>query len=105
MSIEEEVRSCKTISEFQRKVYLELLKVPAGQTITYKELGERVGCRSAQAIGQAMRSNPFAPKVPCHRVISSTGTLGGFYGQTEGEMIDKKRRMLEEEGALLNLKD
>lgn len=87
------------ITAFQRRVYLALLDVPRGTTISYKELGKRVGCRSAQAIGQALRRNPFAPDVPCHRVICSDGTLGGFHGEREGEMIEQKRRMLKEECA------
>lgn len=86
-----------SITEFQRRVYLALLDVPRGATISYKELGARIGCGSAQAIGQALKRNPFAPDVPCHRVIASDGCIGGFHGQRNGEMIDRKRRMLEEE--------
>ena len=85
------------ITEFQRRVYLELLNVPHGTTITYGELAQRIGCRSAQAVGQALRRNPFAPNVPCHRVIASNGSIGGFHGQREGEMIEKKRQLLERE--------
>ena len=86
------------ITEFQRKVYLALLDVPRGTTISYKELGERIGCKSAQAIGQALKRNPFAPDVPCHRVINSNGNIGGFHGQRAGEMIENKQRLLREEG-------
>ncbi len=85
------------ISEFQRKVYLELLNVPRGQTVSYGELARRIGCRSAQAVGQALRRNPFAPDVPCHRVIASDGSMGGFYGKRKGEAIERKRQLLEEE--------
>lgn len=85
------------ITSFQRKVYLALLDVPRGTTISYKQLGEKMGCKSAQAIGQALKRNPFAPHVPCHRVIASDGSIGGFHGQREGEMIDKKMKLLKEE--------
>lgn len=95
--IRHRVQTDPNITPFQRKVYLALLEVPRGQTISYKELGERIGCRSPQAIGQALRRNPFAPAVPCHRVISSNGSLGGFHGLREGEMIERKRRLLQEE--------
>ncbi len=95
--IRHRVQTDPNITPFQRKVYLALLEVPRGQTISYKELGERIGCRSPQAIGQALRRNPFAPAVSCHRVISSDGSLGGFHGQREGEMIERKRRLLQEE--------
>lgn len=87
------------ITEFQRRVYLALLEVPRGATISYKELGEKIGCRSAQAIGQALKRNPFAPDVPCHRVIASDGTIGGFHGERRGKMIEKKQILLREEGA------
>lgn len=97
MNIREIVLSAENITEFQRKVYLELLNVPCGETISYKELGLRIGCRSPQAIGQALKRNPFAPDVPCHRVIASNGDIGGFHGERSGEMIDRKRQLLEEE--------
>ena len=76
---------------------MELLNVPAGATITYGELARRIGCRSAQAVGQALKRNPFAPEVPCHRVIAANGSLGGYFGAREGEMIDRKRELLENE--------
>lgn len=95
--IRQRVLTSTRITEFQRRVYLELLNVPRGETITYGELARRIGCRSAQAVGQALRRNPFAPEVPCHRVIAADGSLCGFNGQREGEMIEKKRRLLEKE--------
>jgi len=79
------------ISEFQRKVYLELLNIPEGATISYGELGRRIGCKSARAVGQALHRNPFAPDVPCHRVIKSDGTLGGYaFGTKKKEELLKK---------------
>lgn len=96
-SIENIVRESKDITDFQRRVYLELLRVPRGETISYGELARRIGCRSAQAVGQALKRNPFAPDVPCHRVVASDGGIGGFHGQREGKMIEKKMRLLEEE--------
>lgn len=101
ISIKERVLMATNITEFQRKVYLELLNVPIGQTISYKELGIRIGCKSAQAIGQALKRNPFAPDVPCHRVIASNGSIGGFHGCTFGEMIEKKKHLLIEEKIII----
>lgn len=95
--IRRRVKEAKNITEFQRKVYLELLNVPCGTTVSYGALAQRIGCSSAQAVGQALRRNPFAPDVPCHRVVAADGSIGGFYGEREGEMIEKKRRMLAEE--------
>lgn len=96
-NIRERVMRSVLITEFQRKVYLELLNVPSGTTITYSELAQRIGCRSAQAVGQALKRNPFAPDVPCHRVIATNGSLGGYNGEKTGEMLDLKKKFLEEE--------
>ena len=97
MEIRKRLEECTEITPFQRRVYLELLNVPTGSTITYGELARRVGCRSAQAVGQALKRNPFAPEVPCHRVIAINGSMGGYFGEREGEMIERKRKLLEEE--------
>ena len=96
--VREEVLNSACITPFQRMVYLELLDVPAGETITYGELARRIGCGSAQAVGQALKRNPFAPDVPCHRVVAADGSLGGYMGKRDGELLERKRRLLDEEG-------
>lgn len=85
-------------SSFALRVYAALRKVPPGRVITYAALGRRIGCRSPQAIGQAVRANPFAPDVPCHRVIASDLSPGGFQGRTLGPALSKKLRLLAAEG-------
>lgn len=95
--IRDKVLGSTEITPFQRRVYLALLDVPPGTTITYGELAKRIGCRSAQAIGQALRRNPFAPDVPCHRVVAADGSLGGYNGECDGEQIEYKQRLLEVE--------
>jgi len=85
-------------TEFEQRVYDALCKVPRGKVVTYAELGRAVGCRSAQAIGQAMKRNPFAPEVPCHRVVTSALNIGGYQGDTQGERVQKKLSLLEDEG-------
>ena len=65
-------------TDFQKKVWTELLSVPFGQTATYGEIAKRIGCKSAQAIGQAVGQNPILIIVPCHRVVAAGGKLGGF---------------------------
>ena len=97
MDIRKRLEECTEITPFQRRVYMEVLNVPPGTTITYGELARRIGCRSAQAVGQALKRNPFAPEVPCHRVIAANGSLGGYFGKREGDMIERKRRLLNEE--------
>lgn len=86
------------VTVFQKKVYMALLEIPRGKVTTYKVLGEHIGCRSAQAIGQALKRNPFAPEVPCHRVIKSNFNIGGYVGQVGGEEVQRKRSLLKDEG-------
>lgn len=76
-------------SDFSRMVWRELLKVPYGHTVTYGTLAERVGCRSARAVGAAVGRNPLLIIVPCHRVVAS-GELGGFSAG-----LDIKKALLE----------
>lgn len=95
--IRQRVSRADFISEFQRRVYLALLDIPAGKTITYSALARQVGCGSAQAVGQALKRNPFAPEVPCHRVLSADGSMGGYLGQREGEALELKRQLLKKE--------
>ena len=97
MPIREKILNSTTITEFQRRVYLALLDVPRGETITYGELARRIGCRSAQAVGQALKRNPYAPEVPCHRVVASDGSIGGYYGERTGKMMERKRALLDTE--------
>lgn len=73
------------------------MEVPAGETITYGELARRIGCHSAQAVGQALKRNPYAPDVPCHRVIAADGSLGGYNGRRDGEELERKRQLLNSE--------
>lgn len=88
----------KRVTPFQKCVYDTISCIPKGKVMTYKNLAEAVGCNSNQAVGQALRKNPFAPRVPCHRVVASDGTLGGFSGFRSGEEIERKQHLLENEG-------
>ena len=90
------------ITNFRLKVLLQLLKIPKGRVSTYALLAKSINCGSSQAIGQALKFNPWAPEVPCHRIIKSDFSIGGFHGQTQGEYIDKKIRLLKEEGVIIN---
>lgn len=71
------VDSATDLTPFQKRVYTELLKVPYGETVSYRELGRRIACKSAQAIGQALKRNPFAAgaRIPeeVRRALASEG--------------------------------
>ena len=84
----------KAQTVFQRRVFEALTHVPLGKTTTYGILAKAIGCGSAQAIGQALRRNPDAPRIPCHRVVCNNGSIGGFFGERDapvGALGDEAR--------------
>jgi methylated-DNA-[protein]-cysteine S-methyltransferase len=89
------------VTAFQEEVYAALRKVPAGKVITYAGLADMVGSKAFRAVGMAMRCNPYAPEVPCHRVVCSNGSLGGFKGKTSGKEINEKIALLASESVLV----
>lgn len=90
------------ISSFRRRVYEALLEVPRGRVTTYGLLARRVGCGSARAVGAALRTNPFAPDVPCHRVLEQSGRPGGFNGSRSADAVARKTALLRREGVPLD---
>ncbi len=83
-------------TDFQKKVWAELLKIPKGKTITYTELAKKIGKpKAVRAVANAVGANPLAPVIPCHRVIRSDGTLGGYSGKGG---IKTKIALLKKEG-------
>lgn len=83
---------------FQKAVYAALQRVPRGRVTTYRQLAAQVGCRSSRAVGQALKRNPYAPQVPCHRVIASDLTPGGFMGRRDPSALRRKLKLLAKEG-------
>ena len=80
---------------FQQRVWQAIMTIPYGKTVSYGEIARMVGCKSAQAVGQAVGANPIALLIPCHRVIAAHGKIGGYeYGQ------EIKKRLLEVENIL-----
>ena len=66
-------------TEFMKKVWKELQKIPYGETRTYKEIAKKVGCeKGARAVGMANNKNPIPIIIPCHRVIGANGKLVGY---------------------------
>jgi len=86
------------VNQFNQQVYDLLIKIPAGRVTTYKALAKTLGTKAYQAVGNALRNNPDAPRIPCHRVIKSNGKIGGFNGQTSGKEIHRKIDLLKKEG-------
>jgi len=88
------------LTDFQKRVYAALLQIPEGRITTYALMADYLNCKSSQAIGQALKRNPYAPEVPCHRVIKTNLNIGGFQGEVEGEEIKRKIALLAKEGVL-----
>ena len=69
-------------TKFQIKVWNYLKKIPKGKVKTYKQVAKGIGMpKAARAVANACGKNPYAPKIPCHRVIRSDGSLGGYSGR------------------------
>lgn len=83
------------LTPFSLSIYKALQKIPYGQTATYKELAQLAGySNSSRAVGQVLRANPLPLVIPCHRIIKSDGTLGGF-----SQGLEIKRWLIEFERA------
>ena len=79
MTKEQVLLKMKAHTPFRQAVWRACMSIPAGQTRSYKWIAEKIGKPGAvRAVGSALGKNPFAPVVPCHRVIKSDGTMGGF---------------------------
>jgi len=74
-------KSAIKLTKFQWKVLTVTAKIPLGETRSYKWVAEQIGSpRAVRAVGQALRRNPYPVTIPCHRVIKSDGSLGGYAG-------------------------
>jgi len=90
-------KKIKSYSLFYQKVWLACAEIPEGKTMTYGELARKIGHPgAARAVGQALAKNPFAPQVPCHRVIRSDGAMGGYSGpggiKTKIKMLAREKK-------------
>jgi O-6-methylguanine DNA methyltransferase len=93
------IQSHPSLTPYRKRLYTILLSVPRGRYTTYAAMSDYLRS-SARAVGSGMRNNPFAPDVPCHRVVAADGKIGGFHGEwgEEGKYAEEKVRMLRGEG-------
>ena len=88
------LRKDYNLTKFQKKVYEVVLSIPTGKTRSYKWVAIKTGNpKASRAVGQALNKNPYIGKVPCHRVIRTNGSLGGF---SKGKR--RKKLLLKAEG-------
>jgi methylated-DNA-[protein]-cysteine S-methyltransferase len=80
---------------FDEKVWEICRKIPAGKVMTYRTVAESLGSKGYRAVGNSLHRNPYWPDVPCHRVVCSDGSLGGF-----ASGVARKRKLLKDEGIL-----
>ncbi len=81
------------MTTFEKSCYELLKKIPKGRVTTYKEIAVALNSRAYQAVGSAMAKNPYAPEVPCHRVVNVNGKIGNYQLG-----VEKKIEILESEG-------
>ncbi len=82
---------------FQQKVWERCSRIPKGKVSTYKEIARALNTKAYRAVGNALRTNPFS-KVPCHRVVRSDGTVGGYKGHKSSP---EKKILLKKEGIII----
>lgn len=104
------IQSSTTLTPFRKQTLTLLCQIPPGRWSTYQAMSDHITATShktcARAVGNAMRNNPFAPDVPCHRILSSDGSIGGFGGHwgEEGKYAGKKKDLLGDEGVKFDSK-
>lgn len=72
-------------------------RIPRGRVTTYALIARKLNTKAYRAVGNACRRNPYAPRVPCHRVVRSDGSVGGFGGRISGKTVATKMQMLKKE--------
>jgi methylated-DNA-[protein]-cysteine S-methyltransferase len=84
---------------FNEKVLQLTKKIPKGKVTTYKQIAKAMHTKAYRAIGNALNKNPYAPRIPCHRVVNSNGSLGGYCGKLNSK---KKIHLLKKEGIVVS---
>jgi len=83
---------------FNEKVLNLTKKIPKGKITTYKIIADKLNSNAYRTVGQALRNNPNAPVIPCHRVIASSGHIGGYKGKWNN---NEKIKILKKEGVII----
>ena len=91
----EQIKAGRIVSgmSFNERVWALTARVPKGRVVTYGQIARKLGSNGYRAVGNALNKNPYAPAVPCHRVVGSQGDLTGF-----ASGLARKRQMLCDEG-------
>ena len=98
LNLQRQIESGRLVDgmSFQQRVWALTARIPRGRIATYGDIAEALGSRGYRAVGGALNRNPYSPKVPCHRVVGSDGSLTGF-----ASGLPKKKQLLTKEGVPL----
>jgi methylated-DNA-[protein]-cysteine S-methyltransferase len=93
--VEQAIRSGQLLPgmTFNQRVWALTARIPAGKVVTYAQIARKLGTLGYRAVGNALNRNPYAPQVPCHRVVGSDGSLTGFFSG-----LRRKQELLAREG-------
>jgi methylated-DNA-[protein]-cysteine S-methyltransferase len=75
-----------------------LLSIPKGKVSTYKAVAKKLKLKNPRHAGYMLKQNEDAPEIPCHRIIQSSGMIGGYSGEIKGTKISRKLKLLKSEG-------
>lgn len=92
------MKTSRVPTDFEMAVYAVVRRIPVGKVATYGTVVRELARGTARAVGSALAKNPYAPEVPCHRVVRADGTMGGFHGETMGPRLAEKCEILMREG-------
>ncbi len=96
----------ENLTSFQWQVLGVTATIPYGETRTYQWIAQRIGRpKAARAVGQALRINPYAPVIPCHRVIRTDGSLGGYQGKSGLAKKEFLLKIEKESAPMVGIKD
>jgi len=91
---------------FSEKCYELLKQIPKGKVTTYKEIAKALNTKAYRAVGSAMKNNPNPVKVPCHRVVKTDGSLGGYaYGESKKIALLTEEGVEVQDGKIVDFKD
>ena len=95
--LEQQIRDGKLspAMSFNQKVWAITARIPKGKVVRYGDIARALNCTAYRAVGNALNKNPYAPGVPCHRVVGSDGSLTGYAGG-----LERKRALLAHEAAI-----
>lgn len=86
----------KNSNQFSEQVFSLVSQIPKGKVASYSDIAHALGTKAYRAVAQVLKTNPTPIKIPCHRIINSSGKLGGYFGNSQESLMYKKELLLQE---------